>query len=230
RMRITEELSRAFSGLRVKELELKNLSVRKSDQWLEEFKKQKQAEIRQRVSSLEEVKSIPLLRAYRDFYWKVGIDPTKTRPAGEALIRRILGGKGLPTINTLVDAYNIASAESSVAIAAFDISLVAKESLMMRLADNGESFLGIGMNAPIILSGVEVVIEDEKNKKLIAIYPYRDSAESKVTENTHDALLLMCGVPGINDEDLARARALSERYIKEYCSPSQNSFSSGLRS
>ena len=43
----------------------------------------KQEEIRKRIPSLEQVKDIPILRAYRDFYWKVGTDPTKTRPAGE---------------------------------------------------------------------------------------------------------------------------------------------------
>ena len=102
-MRIAEDLEATFRGLRVLELDLLNLTVKKVDARLEEFKKGKQEEIRGKIHSLDEVKNLPIFRAYRGFYWKVGIDPTKTRPAGEALTRRILSGKDLPTINTLVD-------------------------------------------------------------------------------------------------------------------------------
>ena len=178
---------------------------------MEEFKKRKQLDIREKIKSLDEVKNLPVFRAYRDFYWKVGIDPTKTRPAGEALTRRILGGRDLPTINTLVDSYNIASAESNVAIAAFDLSSVSKGSLRMRKAIPGEAFFGIGMDSPITLSGVEVVIEDEGKMNLVAVYPYRDSDSSKVTENTHDVLMMMCGVPGLSDADLELAKSLDKR-------------------
>ena len=49
--------------------------------------------------SLDGLKDEENIRAYRDFFWKLGIDPTKIRPAAEALIRRILGGKEIPRIN-----------------------------------------------------------------------------------------------------------------------------------
>ncbi len=51
----------------------------------------------------ESLRDIPIFRAYRDFFRKIGIDPTKTRPASEALIRMILQNKQIPKINTLVD-------------------------------------------------------------------------------------------------------------------------------
>lgn len=220
-MRISEDLEASFSGLRVLELELPNLTVKRLDTTLEELKKRKQEEIRNKIHSLDEVKNLRVFRAYRDFYWRVGIDPTKTRPAGEALIRRILSGRDLPTINTLVDSYNIASAESFVAIAAFDLSAISRDSLFMRKARKGESFLGIGMEQEITLSGIEVVIEDEKRDELIAAYPYRDSDASKVTESTHEALMMMCGVPGISDEDLEVARMLTKKYAEDYCAEGQ---------
>ena len=216
-MKIEKDLSDTFPGLRVLELKMSQLSIKKSDILLEEFKKKKQKEIREKIGSLEAIKNVPVLRAYRDFYWRVGIDPTKIRPAGEALTRRILSGKDLPTINTLVDAYNIASAESSVAIAVFDSRTVDFENLTMRRAVKGESFLGIGMDSATILSGVEVVIEDTKSGKLIAIYPYRDSDDSKVTEQSDEVLLMMCGVPGIGDDDLLYAQRLTREYIEKFC-------------
>jgi DNA/RNA-binding domain of Phe-tRNA-synthetase-like protein len=216
-LQISPDLTIAFPGLRVVEIEIGNLKIKKSDPQLEEFKSKKQTEIRGRIKSLEEVKNLPIFRAYRDFYWKVGIDPTKTRPAGEALTRRILAGKDLPTINTLVDSYNIASAESFVAIAAFDLSVVSRDSLVMRRASEGEAFLGIGMSSQIKLSGIEIVIEDQAKRDLIAVYPYRDSDSSKVTESTKDVLLMSCGVPGIPDEALNAAASLTREYVERYC-------------
>ena len=210
-------LAKVFPGLRVLELEFSNLVISKKIDRLEAFKKSKQEEIRERTRSLDEVKNLPILRAYRDFYWKVGIDPTKNRPAGEALVRRILSGKDLPTINTLVDSYNLASAESHVAIAAFDLSTISKDDLVMRSAGSNESFLGIGMHAPITLTGVEVVIEDQRTSNLIAFYPYRDSDSTKVTESSRDVLLMMCGVPQVSDEDLKRALKFTKDYVNEYC-------------
>lgn len=216
-MIIEETLESAFPGLRVLELELHNITVKIREDSLDEFRTQKQSQIRAAIGSPENVKDIPIFRAYRDFYWKVGIDPTKTRPAGEALTRRIVGGKDLPTINTLVDAYNIASAESHVAIAAFDLEKISTGSLWMRRARSGESFLGIGMGKSIVLNGIEVVIEDQSNSDIIAVYPYRDSEATKVTEMTRHALMMMCGVPGITKEDLQRAKELTKRYVEEFC-------------
>lgn len=216
-MKMDQDLKDTFPGLRVVELEIGNLIIKRSDPRLDEFKKRKYVEIRENIKSLDEVKQIPVFRAYRDFYWSVGIDPTKTRPAGEALTRRILSGRELPTINTFVDSYNLASAESFVAIAAFDLSSVAKNALRMRKANLGETFWGIGMDSSIKLSGNEVVIEDELNADLIAVYPYRDSNASKVTEKTQDVLMMMCGVPGVLDRDLERAKVLSQEYVERYC-------------
>ncbi|MDA4111739.1 MAG: phenylalanine--tRNA ligase beta subunit-related protein [Thaumarchaeota archaeon] len=216
-MEIESVLLEKYPGLGVLELEVKDVVVKKSSEDLEEFKRKKQEEIRKRIPSLDAVKDLPVLRAYRDFYWKVGIDPTKTRPAGEALIRRILGGRDLPTVNTLVDSYNVASAESMVAIAAFDGRVVDISNLLMRTVLKGEVFRGIGMELPISLSGIEVVIQDRTSEKLVAVYPYRDSDESKVTEKTKDVLFMMCGVPGISQNDLVLANEMTRDYVSRFC-------------
>lgn len=215
-MEIDENLRIAFPGLRVLELELHDLSIEHRQNSLEEFKIHRLSEIRRKIGTLEVVKDLPIFRAYRDFYWKVGIDPTKIRPAGEALARRIVSGRDLPVINTLVDSYNLASSESHVAIAAFDLSTISSN-LLMRRANSGEEFLGIGMHHPMVLTGIEVLIEDKSNSNLIAVYPFRDSDASKVTEETRHVLMMMCGVPGINNEDLESARFLTKSYVEKFC-------------
>lgn len=216
-MKVEKKLQEKYPGLGVLEARIHGVNIFSSNTDFERLKKLKQDEIRERVPFLDVVRDLPSIRAYRDFYWSVGIDPTKTRPAGEALLRRILGGRDLPTINTLVDSYNLASAETMISIAAFDLSKIHPEDLVMRTALTGDSFRGIGMQSEMKLSGSEVVIEDTANKHLIAVYPYRDADESKVTQTTSDVLFMMCGVPGISEENLRIAEKITREYVGKYC-------------
>jgi DNA/RNA-binding domain of Phe-tRNA-synthetase-like protein len=219
-LEIDQKILDKYPGLSVLEFVMP-VHIRNNSCELETFKKTKQEDIRKKIVSMDSIRDLPIIRAYRDFYWKVGIDPTKTRPAGEALIRRIIGGRDLPTINTLVDSYNIASAETMISIAAFDQAKVDPAALTMRVAGKGELFAGIGMNHPLMLEGVEVVIEDLSSKRLVAVYPYRDAEGSKVTLETTKVLFMICGVPGITSISLGKAEATTREYVTAFCSRSK---------
>ncbi|MCD6235968.1 MAG: hypothetical protein J7J94_03125 [Thaumarchaeota archaeon] len=214
RLLIDEEVRERFPDLTALLTELSGLKVQKSSPELEEFKKTVYERIRSRYR-VEELKNESIIRLYRDFFWRIGVDPTKTRPAAEALIRRILRTGSLPTINTLVDSYNLASAESRIALAAFDAEEIEGD-LVMRFAEPGERFLGIGMEKPRILKGGEIVVSDSRG--LVAIYPYRDADRSKVTLKTRRIYLMTCGVPGIPLETLRAAEALAAQYVEKFCS------------
>lgn len=211
---MSDEVRSKFPNLHVLLRRIDDVSVRERSEELERFKIEVCQRIRSRFS-LESLKDDPVIRAYRDFFWRIGIDPTKIRPASEALIRRILSGGALPIINTLVDAYNLASAESRIALAAFDADKLEGEELVMRFARAGEEFLGIGMDKPRRLEGGEIVIAD--SRRLIAIYPYRDADYSKVTLETKSIYLMTCGVPGIDLEKLREAEDLATKYIVRFC-------------
>lgn len=210
---IDSEVKARFPGLQVLAYYVKGVKVKKEDAALEKFREQIVTQVREKFD-LESLKNVPVFRAYRDFFWEIGIDPTKVRPAAEALIRRILRGEAMPNINNVVDAYNLASINTEIALAAFDEDRLRGE-LLMRLAKAGEKFLGIGMEKPMTLEGGEIVISDEE--KLIAIYPYRDAEYSKVTEETKNVLLLVCGVPGIEEERLLNAGQLALSYVTKFC-------------
>ncbi|MEM3452250.1 MAG: phenylalanine--tRNA ligase beta subunit-related protein [Candidatus Hadarchaeum sp.] len=214
-MKITIQplLLQRFPGLQVLLRRLTGLRVERESDQLQLFKEKIAEEIKRKYR-LETVKDEPVFRAYRDFFWRAGIDPTKTRPAAEALIRRILAGKPLPTINTLVDSYNLASMQTGVALGAFDAGKL-RGDLTLRLANKGEKFLSIGMDLPIVLNGVELVVSDEE--KLIAIYPHRDSEETKVTLETRDLCLLICGAPGMEEQKLVEAAETAVEYITRFC-------------
>ncbi len=206
---------RGFEGLDAIPFLMEGVRVLPERADLEAYKAEVIERVR-RTYTLEAVKDVPELRAYRDFFWRVGIDPTKTRPAAEALIRRILGGKVLPRINTLVDAYNLASVETRIALAAFDAANLHGD-IVMRMARQGEEFLGIGMERPVVLTGKEVV--DQDGAGLVAIYPHRDSARTAVTTSTRATVFLVCGVPGIPRETLVRAQAATRGLVLRFCGP-----------
>jgi len=190
-----------------------DVRVEKRNVKLEWFKEEVMKQVRGQYD-LESLRNLPTFRAYRDFFWKVGIDPTKSRPAAEALIRRILQGKTIPSINTLVDAYNLASIKTEIALAAFDADKL-KGDLLMRFATEGEEFLGIGMEKPMVLQGGEIVVSD--GEKLVAVYPHRDADNTKITVKTKNVVLLVCGVPGIGEETLQKATEVALEYITRFC-------------
>ncbi len=210
---IESSLRQRFTGLNAHLIDVDGLRIRARDEDLGAFAWTLVAAFREHLV-LETLRDEPTIRAYRDFYWRVGVDPTKIRPASEALLRRILQGKAFPRVNGLVDAYNLASMKSRVAIAAFDMSQLSGD-LMMRAARPGETFHGIGMAVPVVLKGVEVVVQDAD--RLVAIYPYRDSEATKVTTGTARCLFMTCGVPGIPEEKLNEADATTLEFVRRFC-------------
>jgi DNA/RNA-binding domain of Phe-tRNA-synthetase-like protein len=212
-LRPEPDLAREFPGLEALTFDVNGLHVALPDEAATDFLADRVTDFRQ-TYALETLKDDPRLRAYRDFFWRVGVDPTKVRPAAEALLRRVIQRKPFPRVNTLVDAYNLASAETHIALAAFDLAKL-RGDLRMRRAHPDETFLGIGMKAPVTLAGVEVVCEDDD--RLVAIYPYRDAEASKVTFETCDVRFLVCGVPGISREALLEASAVTGGLVTRFC-------------
>jgi DNA/RNA-binding domain of Phe-tRNA-synthetase-like protein len=212
-LKIEKNLQNRFPGLAAQVIKFSNVKIRRELQELDEYKKQIISEAKKKWQ-IEKLRDAHEFRAYRDFFWKLNIDPTKNRPAAEALIRRVLRDRPIPKINTWVDAYNIVSITSTIPIASFDVDQLDGE-LLMRDAKKEEEFLGIGMKEPITMKGGETVIED--GNRLVAIYPYRDADYSKVKLDTKNVLMLMCGAPGISLEILNDAALEAKKVLPRFC-------------
>jgi len=213
-MEIHADILTTFPGLFVAEGDIGPLTIEVDSSRLKVLSDEIIRWIEERYS-LDGIRDEPLFRAYRDFFWSVGVDPTKTRPASEALVRRVLAGKPLPTINCAVDAYNLASIRSGIPLAAFDADCL-KDDLTMRFAVNGERFLGIGMKNPVILKSNQIILADSDD--IVAIYPYRDSDATKITQHTKTIHLVACGVPKVEPGQVREAYDLAKRFLEEYAS------------
>ena len=129
---IDDEVKARFPDLHVLTLRLNGVKVEERRDDLMRFGEEIIDGVRKKYD-LQQLKDLPSVRAYRDFFWRVGVDPTKSRPASEALIRRVLSGKKIPNINTLVDAYNLASMKTEIALAAFDLDGLKGDLTMMKI-------------------------------------------------------------------------------------------------
>ncbi|GBC75190.1 Phenylalanine--tRNA ligase beta subunit [archaeon HR06] len=144
--------------------------------------------------NLDNLKDHPTIRALRDFYWRIGIDPTKIRPSSEALMRRFLKYGKIPKINNVVDAGNIASLETLIPIGLYDLDKV-KGNLTIRFAKEGEEFLDINGEKKL-LSSNSIVLSDDLG--ILHLFPHRDANRTKITRETTKLLIVACGVKGID--------------------------------
>lgn len=207
------EVAAKFPELAISMGTINNVSVERENVEIRELKKALYSEVKAK-HDVEKLKENPVVRAYRDFYWKLGIDPTKTRPSGEALLRRVLHGDELPTISTAVDAYNLASMKTIIPISGFDKDELSPP-FNVRFAEDGEPFIGIGTEKPIALKSNMLVLAD--TKRVLCIYPHRDADQTKITEKTKNILLVGYGAPGITGQQLEEAVETALNYIRATC-------------
>jgi DNA/RNA-binding domain of Phe-tRNA-synthetase-like protein len=111
----------------------------------------------------------------------------------------------------VVDAYNLASTKTILPISGFDVDLL-NQPFHVRFAKNGETFTGIGMDKPITLTEQMLVLADQK--QVLCIYPYRDTDLTKITMQTRNAMIIVYGVPGIDEQVLKEAAETTLDYIR----------------
>lgn len=186
---------------------VRGVKVAKKDSEAMELFKKVVGKLRERYS-VENLKEDPVIRAFRDFYWRIGIDPTKQRPSSEALLRRCLKGS-VPLVNNVVDAGNIASIETFIPIGLYDMDKI-KGDLEIRYAKKGETFSPIG-GKDEVLDEKQIVLADEE--KILHVYPYRDSKLTIVSDETKNVLIVACGVSGVEKERVVLACKKAKEYI-----------------
>jgi DNA/RNA-binding domain of Phe-tRNA-synthetase-like protein len=197
------EVVRSLSGMgiTVSTRTLHGIEVKESRK--ESFKalaRELKLEMRERFPTLDHVRDDRTVRALRQFYWSIGIDPTKTRPSSEALLRRLLK-KELPMINNLVDAGNLASVRTIIPIGIYDMDMI-EGGPVLRPAVAGERFVGIGGVDSELEENIPVLSDDAG---VIHLYPHRDCMRTRITENTINALVVACGARGIKKKHLDAA-------------------------
>ena len=166
----------------------------------------------------ESLKDMTSIAATRRVYKACGKDPSRYRPASEALIRRMLQGKELYQRDTLVDLVNLASIDYGYSIGGFDADRFVGDTLTLGIGREGEPYEGIGRGM-INIHGLPVYRDAEGGVGT----PTSDHERTKMTIDTRHLVVLINGYDG--DEQRVRKNA---EYIQEllckYCQSDGGSY------
>lgn len=201
-MEIHTNVMEKFPDLRIGIAGIRGVEVTKGNPDLESLKNKIVNEIQKRYSGVE-LGVNKRIQAYRTIYRSFGVDPNSRNPSAEALIRRIVRGRGLYNINNIVDVYNLSSAEVAIPMAAYNTSAISFP-IELRFAHQGELHYPIGATEPTILQEGELVYADQKNI-ICQDFNYRDSDLTKVTSETKDIILFVDGCGVIPHEEVQNA-------------------------
>ena len=157
------------------------------------------------------VESADVTAAVRTMYKKVGLDPTKTRPSSEALLRRVRKGDALPRINSLVDVINWCSVESQLPFGLYDADRI-QGAITLRLGRAGESYAGIRKDS-VHVDGRVALVDDAGPFG----NPTSDSARTMVTRATTRALVVIYAPAPLSKGLVERAVSLTTVRIAEFC-------------
>ncbi len=132
----------------------------------------------------------PQVEATRKAYKALGKDPARYRGSAEALLRRVVAGKGLPQINAVVDAINLVSVDSRLPIGLYDLGHIVGE-IVFRAGRAGETYKGIG-KYDLNLEGLPLFAD--------TVGPHgsatSDSERTMVTEATKQVLAVIISFSG----------------------------------
>ncbi len=128
--------------------------------------------------------------ATRAAYKALGKDPARYRGSAEALLRRVIAGKGLPRINNVVDVINLVSVESRLPVGLYDSANVEGE-MVFRAGRAGETYKGIG-KYDLNLEGLPVFCDEIGPHGS----PTSDSERTMVTKATKQVIAIIISFSG----------------------------------
>lgn len=161
-------------------------------------------------TALDETRRDPRIAATREAYKACGKDPNRYRPSAEALRRRVVLGKGLYRVNTVVDVLNLVSLRTGFSIGGFDAGRIVG-GLRYGIGRNGEPYEAIGRGA-MNIEGLPV-LRDEAGP---VGTPTSDHERTKVTPETRRFLMVFHdfgGDAGLG-QAMAEAADLLERHAE----------------
>ena len=163
-----------------------------------------------RELTTESLKEIPSIAATRRIYKACGKDPSRYRPASEALIRRMLQGKELYQIDTLVDLINLASIAFGYSIGGFDADKFVGDTLTLGIGREGEPYEGIGRGM-LNIAGLPVYRDALGGVGT----PTSDNERTKITLGTTHLVVLINGYDGNEKRVIDNARFIQD-LIRKY--------------
>ncbi len=206
-LRIASELA---GRVRLGVLEVLGVTVRERDDALQAEVDSACRELKSRYGDGKSAE-VPGAADARALYKALGLDPTKTRPSSEALLRRALKGEPLYRINTLVDALNLCSLRAQLPFGLYDRDKL-QPPIVLRRGGAGESYEGI-RKGPVHVEARPVLAD--------AAGPFgnptSDSARTMITLEARSALIVVYAPAAHSLARLGEVLDASADTLKRFC-------------
>jgi DNA/RNA-binding domain of Phe-tRNA-synthetase-like protein len=159
---------------------------------------------KQKEFTVETLAEAPSIRAVRALFRGWSMDPSKYRPSSEALLRRVVQGKGLYRVSNVVDVGNLVSIETGWPLGCYDRSRI-EEPVTLRCGTPGENYEGIGKKS-WNLEGRPVLADPAGPFGS----PISDSKRSMITDSAQQVMIVVY-IPEKSPDDTA------ERALQRLC-------------
>jgi DNA/RNA-binding domain of Phe-tRNA-synthetase-like protein len=154
--------------------------------------------------------ALPLLKPARKLFHALGIEPTRIRPSSEALLRRIIKGKPLYQINSLVDAGNLASLSFLLPIGLYDGKKI-NGPIRIRRGLEGESYEGIGKRKVNVSGRITLIDQTGPFGN-----PSSDSRRTSIGIETSEVIMVIFAPKNYSEEQLQKHLNLSQDILLKY--------------
>lgn len=167
-------------------------------------------EILKEEIAIEDLSTSPRINAGREVYKKLGKVPSKYRLSSEALVRRILQGKGIYKVNNIVDINNLISIKSKFSVGSYNVNNLHSPIYLM-IGKEGNQYKGIGKEI-INIENLPVLTDSSG----CFGSPTSDSERTMITNDAREVLMCMYSFSGKTDmeEYLEYGKELLEKYAK----------------
>src|SRR5271168_2870652 len=153
-------------------------------------------ERKRREFTLEGLAEAEAVRGVRGMFREWDIDPSKYRPSSEALLRRVVQGKGLYRVSNVVDICNLGSIQTGWPFGCYDRARI-RAPIALRHGTSGETYEGIGKKM-WHLDGRPVLADPDGPFGS----PISDSTRSMITESAHEILVVLYVPANASDASL----------------------------
>lgn len=169
-------------------------------------------DLRSRLTT-ETLKAVSGIAATRAAYKACGKDPSRYRPASEQLARRVLQGKDLYSVDTLVDLGNLVSLASGYPTGLLDadkVTLAEGDAVTLGVGHSDEPYEGIGRGV-LNIEGLPVYRDTQGP----VASPTSDSTRTMLSADTRRLLFIINGYDG-DETQIQRAIDQALDLLKRY--------------
>ncbi len=215
RIRIDQRIFDEFPGVRVGVLFVEDVDNSGDHPELRDLLDEEQRRVAETLAGVQVI-AHPHIAPWRDAYRHFGAKPKKYRSSIENMVRRVLKGGALPSINPLVDAYNVISLRHLLPVGGEDADRLEGDLVLTFAGDSEPPALLLGEPQPRSPHPGEVFYKDDTGA-VCRRWNWKEADRTKLTADTRRAVLVIEALPPVDEAMLEAALADLEQLVDRFC-------------